>query len=122
MADSEQKVEVKKFCGDKDIMQGAKPCANCTCGLREQYDALKEDERAALETGNTESACGKCYMGDAFRCASCPYRGLPAFEKGDKVKLITKDNEQTDLKQDRVQVAQPTGGKVVLDTTDDIDF
>ena len=28
MKDSEQKVEVKKFCGDKDIMQGAKPCAN----------------------------------------------------------------------------------------------
>ena len=26
---------VKKFCGDKDIMQGAKPCANCSCGLKE---------------------------------------------------------------------------------------
>ena len=33
MKDSE-KVEVKKFCGEKDIMQGAKPCANCNCGLK----------------------------------------------------------------------------------------
>ena len=30
---------VKKFCGEKDIMQGAKPCANCNCGLKEKFDA-----------------------------------------------------------------------------------
>lgn len=41
-----------------------------------------------LENGNVESNCGKCYLGDAFRCASCPFRGVPAFEKGDKVKLV----------------------------------
>ena len=34
MKDSAE-VEVKKFCGEKDIMQGAKPCANCSCGLKE---------------------------------------------------------------------------------------
>ena len=34
MKDAES-VQTKKFCGDKDIMQGAKPCANCTCGLKE---------------------------------------------------------------------------------------
>lgn len=50
---------------------------------------ISKDE---LENGNVESACGKCYLGDAFRCASCPYRGLPAFEKGDKVKLVNNDN------------------------------
>lgn len=31
--------------------------------------------------------CVQCYLGDAFRCGSCPYRGLPAFEKGKKIQL-----------------------------------
>jgi hypothetical protein len=51
-----------------------------------------DQEKKDLENGNVESACGKCYLGDAFRCASCPMRGVPAFEKGDKVKLVNKDS------------------------------
>lgn len=29
------KTEAKKFCGTGDVMQNAKPCANCSCGLKE---------------------------------------------------------------------------------------
>jgi len=71
-------------------MGNAKACANCSCGLKEKLEGGKVTlvgEIKDLENGNKESSCGRCYLGDAFRCASCPYRGLAAFEKGDKVKL-----------------------------------
>lgn len=101
MKNSEQNADktVQKLCDINDKMVGAKPCANCSCGLAEMVEgnttkALTAEQVKNLENGNTESACGKCYLGDAFRCAACPFRGKPAFEKGDKVKLVNSDSQQ----------------------------
>ena len=74
-----------------------KACKNCSCG-RAEMEAAEEKGGVAVKISTQDvvdgavdlptSACGSCYLGDAFRCASCPYKGLPAFEKdGSKVKL-----------------------------------
>lgn len=68
-----------------------KPCANCTCGLA---DELEKEATSKLESSKTEkSSCGSCYLGDAFRCASCPYRGTPAFKPGEKVVIDTTTDD-----------------------------
>ncbi|KAF7983899.1 hypothetical protein HWV62_18264 [Athelia sp. TMB] len=87
-----------------------KACKNCSCGLAElEAEEAKQSkvvvldgtiDGSAVELTQAErlanaakiapkatSSCGSCFLGDAFRCASCPYLGLPAFKPGEKVEI-----------------------------------
>jgi len=67
--------------------KGKKACKNCTCGRAEQENSQPKLTLDMLENPGVNSSCGSCGLGDAFRCAGCPYRGLPAFTVGEKVTI-----------------------------------
>lgn len=82
--------------GKDDCSSKPKACANCSCGRKELEERVgAEEAKKQLEKGTQRSACGSCYLGDAFRCDGCPYRGLPAFKPGSKVELSATETDGT---------------------------
>lgn len=75
-------------CGP-DAGGARKPCKDCSCGLAEVANGAAAAGAVAggadMKPGG--KGCGSCALGDAFRCAGCPYLGLPPFKEGEKVEL-----------------------------------
>jgi hypothetical protein len=77
-----------------------KACKNCSCGRaqldQENTGSVVMITDLAVDAGTglqpLKSACGNCSLGDAFRCASCPFAGLPPFKKGDEGKVLLDVN------------------------------
>ncbi len=81
-------------CGDGSVSAGKKrACKDCSCGLAEQEasDAAEASKiTLTLEEKVAKAgSCGGCYKGDAFRCGSCPFLGLPAFEPGNEKVVLS---------------------------------
>ena len=61
----------------KDCKTSRNACKNCTCGRAE--DSLASESKTSM--------CGNCYLGDGFRCDTCPSKGLPPFSPGENKQI-----------------------------------
>ncbi|KZZ98870.1 Anamorsin [Moelleriella libera RCEF 2490] len=86
-----------------------RPCKDCTCGLAAQFEAEEKQRRAQADVGleaikldssdlneldftvkGKTGSCNNCSLGDAFRCSTCPFIGLPAFKPGEEVRILNE--------------------------------
>ncbi|KAH8902196.1 DUF689-domain-containing protein [Coniochaeta sp. PMI_546] len=84
-------------------------CKDCSCGLAERLQAEDEARKQKATQGlqalklqsedlneldftvkGKTGSCNSCSLGDAFRCAGCPYLGLPAFKPGEEVRILNE--------------------------------
>jgi hypothetical protein len=76
-------------CGPDAFEAGKKrACANCSCGLKE-IEATEAETGIKSTVDIPKSSCGSCYKGDAYRCASCPFLGKPAFQAGSEKVVLS---------------------------------
>lgn len=87
LTDEDLKKPQLPIIGDCEVGSTRKACKNCTCGRAEEEEKVEKLGLTAELLNNPQSACGSCGLGDAFRCGSCPYKGLPPFKLGEKVSL-----------------------------------
>ncbi|KAI1351846.1 DUF689-domain-containing protein [Xylaria sp. FL0043] len=106
--DINQKIQPPAECIPK-LGKRRRACKDCTCGLAAKLEAEDRARRAkadadlgVLKLGADDlddleldftvkgkvGSCGSCSLGDAFRCADCPYLGLPAFKPGEEVTIL----------------------------------